>query len=104
MIRHIVFFSVPSGDLEPVRAGLSILTRIPHARCIEIGDSLKSDLFDDTVDIVVYGEFDDEAALAAYRAHPLYQESINRVRPLRELRIAADYDVTKAVTSPLTDE
>jgi len=40
---------------------------------------------------VVYGEFTDAAALAAYKAHPLYQESIRRVRPLRELRMAADF-------------
>ncbi|MCL6708334.1 Dabb family protein [Pseudomonas sp. R2.Fl] len=102
MIRHIVFFSVPAeSDLEAVRAGLSILTGIPHARRVEVGQSLKSDLFDATVDLVVYAEFDDEAALAAYRAHPLYQESIDRVRPLREMRMAADYDVATAVTAPM---
>jgi len=40
---------------------------------------------------VVYGEFADEAALTAYRTHPLYQESIRRVRPLRDTRVAADF-------------
>ena len=30
-------------------------------------------------------------ALAAYKAHPLYEESIRRVRPLRDQRIAADF-------------
>lgn len=100
LIRHIVFFSVPDREnLETVRAGLAILTGIPHARHLEIGTSAKSDLFDNSVDLVVYGEFDDEEALAAYRAHPLYQESIARVKPLRELRIAADYDTDGAVVS-----
>lgn len=99
MIRHIVFFSVPEGgDIEAVRNGLSILTGIPHARRLEIGTCAKSDHFDRSVDLVVYGEFEDEAALEAYRAHPLYRESIDRVRPLREMRIAADYDVATAVT------
>jgi len=42
------------------------------------------------VDVVVYGEFADEAALAAYKAHPTYAEATKRVRPLRELRYAAD--------------
>ncbi len=102
LIRHIVFFSVPDkANLERVRSGLSILTEIPHARHLEIGTSVKSDLYDTSVDLIVYGEFDDEEALAAYRAHPLYQESIARVKPLRELRIAADYDVAHAVTRPV---
>jgi quinol monooxygenase YgiN len=43
------------------------------------------------VDLVVYAEFTDEAALAAYKADPIYAECIALVRPLRELRIAADF-------------
>lgn len=50
------------------------------------------------VDVIVYGEFDDDAALAAYKAHQLYAEAIRRVRPSRELRFAADFDVAMAVT------
>jgi quinol monooxygenase YgiN len=40
----------------------------------------------------VYAEFKDEAALAAYKAHPIYQVSIAKVRPLRELRLAVDFE------------
>ena len=47
----------------------------------------------------MYGEFENDAELAAYKAHGLYQEAIRRVRPLRELRLAADYDVAAAVSS-----
>ena len=102
MIRHIVFFTVPDrADLDEVRAGLSILTENPHARLIEIGTNLKTDPLGSDVDFVVYGEFDDEAALAAYKAHPLYQASIDRVRPLREMRIAADYETERATRTPL---
>jgi quinol monooxygenase YgiN len=50
---------------------------------------------------VVYGEFEDAAALAAYKAHPAYQASIDIVRPIREMRIAADFDSESAVKSPL---
>jgi len=50
---------------------------------------------------VVYGEFDDEAALAAYKAHPDYQRSIDLVRPIREMRTAADYESDAAVKQPL---
>ena len=97
MIRHIVFFTArKSEDLDAIRDGLSILADIPHALKLEVGTNVKSDQLGNEVDLVVYGEFADEAALAAYKAHPLYQESIERVRPLRELRIAADYDATTA--------
>ncbi|WP_337266400.1 Dabb family protein [Oryzifoliimicrobium ureilyticus] len=103
MIRHIVFFTAKPENVEAVRAGLSVLTTIPHARCLEIGTNVKTDQLGTDIDIVVYGEFDDEAALSAYKNHPTYQASINRVRPLRETRIAADYDVSKAVRHSLVE-
>nr|WP_272210647.1 Dabb family protein [Marinicella sp. W31]MDC2876548.1 Dabb family protein [Marinicella sp. W31] len=98
MIRHIVFFSVPEGgDADAVEAGLSILTENPHANVLEIGRNARSDLYDEKVEFVVYGEFEDEEALAAYRAHPLYKKSTTVVRPIREMRIAADYDTASAL-------
>lgn len=102
MIRHIVFFSARDRkDLETIRAGLSLLTEIPHAARLEIGENVKTDQLGGEVDLVVYGEFADAAALAAYKAHANYQRSIDIVRPLREMRIAADYDATGAVTAPI---
>lgn len=104
MIRHIVFFTARSReDRDAVLAGLSLLTEIPHARLLEIGSNAKTDQLGNVVDFVVYGEFDDEAALAAYKAHPLYQKSIERVRPLREMRIAADYDTETAAKRPVSE-
>mgnify|MGYP000386184239 CR=1 FL=1 len=35
-------------------------------------------------------------ALAAYKAHEIYAESIRRVKPLREMRFAVDYDTSQA--------
>jgi len=102
LIRHIVFFSARDRrDLERVRAGLSLLTEIPHALRLEIGENVKTDQLGSDVDLVVYGEFADADALAAYKAHPNYQRSIDVVRPLREIRMAADYDASLAVTTPL---
>ncbi|MBO0140753.1 Stress responsive A/B Barrel Domain protein [compost metagenome] len=101
MIRHIVFFTATSENLEDVRAGLSMLTANPHASLLEIGTNVKTDQWDREVDFVVYGEFENEAALAAYKAHPIYQKSTETVRPLREMRIAADYDSDKAAKTPL---
>jgi hypothetical protein len=102
MIRHIVFFSARTPETnEAIRRGLSILTGIPHALKLEIAENRKSDPLSSEVDIVVYGEFEDHAALAAYKAHELYAEAIRRVRPLRELRLAADYAVSEATTEPV---
>lgn len=92
MIRHVVFFSVPhTSDLAAVEAGLRLLETNPHADRLAIRRNLKSDSWSREVDFVVYGEFADEAALAAYKAHPIYAEATRRVRPLRDLRIAADF-------------
>lgn len=93
MIRHIVFFTVKDGiDKEIVFQGLSLLTGIPHKLHLEVGRNLLTDAISPGgPDFIVYGEFADEAQLAQYKAHPLYQQSISIVRPLRDLRMAADF-------------
>ncbi len=91
MIRHIVFFSVRRrDDVDAVRAGLSKLAGIPHASTFEVSLNTKVDPMGDEIDVVVYAEFADEEALAAYKAHPIYAESTKNVRPLRSLRFSAD--------------
>lgn len=91
MIRHIVFFRAKDrADIPAMEAGLRMLTAIPAARRLEIRRNTKVDGFSNETDLVVYGEFDDAEALAAYKAHPLYAEAIRVVRPLRDLRFAAD--------------
>ncbi len=94
MIRHIVFFNARNpDDLDRIRDGLETLAGIPHARHFEVGRNLHADrLTGAEVDFVVYAEFDSEADLAAYKAHPLYQRAIDRVKPLRDMRIAADIE------------
>ncbi|KRQ92895.1 MULTISPECIES: Dabb family protein [Bradyrhizobium] len=94
MIRHIVLFSAKDqAHIDQIIEGLSLLTTIPHARRLEVARNRKTDQLGNEIDVVVYGEFDNETELAAYKAHDLYQESIRRVRSLRELRFAADYNV-----------
>ena len=92
MIRHIVFFSAGSkSDVASLVESLHGLKSIPSAERIEIAVNEKIDLIGNEVDVVVYGEFKDAEALAAYHAHPAYSEAIARARPLREMRIAADF-------------
>jgi len=61
--------------------------------------NLLADTLSNEIDVVVYGEFADAEALAAYKAHPIYKKSIAAVRPLRNLRIVADFTAPAAVPS-----
>ncbi|RXH28918.1 stress responsive protein [Bradyrhizobium nanningense] len=98
MIRHIVFFTAKDkAGIDQIVKGLSVLTSIPHALRLEIARNRKSDQLGNDIDVVVYGEFASETDLAAYKAHDLYQEAIRCVRPLRELRFAADYELSTDV-------
>lgn len=92
MIRHIVFFTAKQrANLDRIVEGLELLGQIPHSEHFEVVRNFKVDQFGNDVDVIVYAEFADEAALAAYKAHPIYAEATRRVRPLRELRYAADF-------------
>jgi hypothetical protein len=93
LIRHIVFFSARRPqDVESIREGLSRLGQIPHSRRFEVALNRKVDPLGSEVDVVVYAEFDDEAALAAYKAHPTYAETTKHVKPMREMRYSADFE------------
>jgi hypothetical protein len=91
VIRHIVFFSARKPeDVEAIANGLRRLGEIPHSDVFEVMTNTKTDQISGEIDVVVYGEFKDAEALAAYKAHPIYSETTTVVRPLRELRISAD--------------
>lgn len=91
-IRHVVFFSAAqASDVERIVNGLSLLKDIPHSEVFEVVQNKRVDSLSGEVDVIVYAEFRDDAALKAYKAHPIYQQAIEVVRPLRELRIAADF-------------
>ena len=91
MIRHIVFFTAKHRtDLPAITEGLSLLGTIPFVSHFEVTENSRVDQIGNDIDVVVYAEFEDEAALMAYKAHPTYAEATRRVRPLREMRFAAD--------------
>lgn len=92
VIRHVVFFSSKvEGDIDRIVEGLSMLGAIPSVSHFEVSRNRNEDRFGNDVDVVVYAEFENDAALAEYRAHPIYQDCIDVVRPLREMRVAADF-------------
>ena len=102
MIRHIVFFTAKDGaDLDAMVEGLELLGTIPHCDLLEVARNAKIDQIGNDVDVVVYAEFADEAALAAYKAHPTYAAATKRVRPLRELRLAADVEASDVAAQRL---
>ena len=93
MIRHIVFFRAKNPkDYQAIYQGLKILEGIPDCRYFEVGCNLKTDeISPASPDFVVYGEFEDQAQLDDFKRHALYQKSIEAVRPLRDMRMAADF-------------
>ena len=94
MIRHIVLFSAKRAeDIETILAALDRLRAIPEAQWLEVVRNARLDQLSDEIDVIVYGEFADAQALARFKAHVIYQETIGIVRPLRDLRIAVDYPV-----------
>jgi hypothetical protein len=91
LIRHIVFFSAKHPqDVDAIEAGLWKLREIPHSALFEVARNSKVDPLCDAIDVIVYAEFADEAALAAYKEHPLYAETTRTIRPMREMRYSAD--------------
>tara|TARA_B100000676_G_scaffold269243_1_gene285025 strand:- start:4654 stop:4947 length:294 start_codon:yes stop_codon:yes gene_type:complete len=92
MIRHIVLFRARNPrDVQAVRDGLRNLQRIPAASVLEVEFNARKDTWSEEIDVVVYGEFADENALAAFKADPIYEDTIKIVKPMRDLRIAVDY-------------
>lgn len=93
MIRHIVFFTVKvPARLDEAVDGLSRLGAIPGADVFEVRANQKADLFANEIDIVVYAEFASLDAMQAWKANPIYADVTARVRPMRELRFAADIE------------
>lgn len=93
-----MFFSAKRPeDVAAIRDGLQELAAIPFSSLFEVSLNTKVDPISDAVDVVVYAEFPDEAALAAYKAHPVYSATIGKVRPLRELRVSADINTDAQV-------
>jgi uncharacterized protein (DUF1330 family) len=94
MIRHIVFFTLKDPtQADEVVTKLTRLGTIPGSTLFEVRRNAKADLYGNDIDVVVYAEFPDIDALHAYKKHPTYDQVTSTVRPMRELRFAADVAV-----------
>lgn len=97
MIRHIVFFTIRDpAEIDLAVERLKALGTIPGSTRFEVSRNQKADQIGNDIDIVVYGEFPDIAALHAYKKHPTYAHTTSIVRPMRELRFAADVEAAAA--------
>ncbi|QBK03525.1 Dabb family protein [Hylemonella gracilis] len=91
MIKHIVMWNLRGDTPEQKAAAAALLKqgfeslrgRIPGLLCIEIG--IDNSRVDYACDVVLYSEFESQAALDAYAHHP---EHLRLRQTLGDMRIA----------------
>ena len=94
MIRHVVLFSANPGEKDRLLIGLKNLEALVDedlAEKLEVKENLKLDTYSQECDVIVYGEFLSHDQLDKFKAHSIYQDCIKVVRPIRDLRIVADF-------------
>jgi hypothetical protein len=94
MIRHIVAFSAKDpAEIGMIQEALKRLGEIPGVRDFHVAPNAKRDSLSTEMDVVLEATFDTWADLEAYKAHPIYQDTIAVVRPRREQRMVLDYEI-----------
>lgn len=99
MIRHIVMWNLRGASREEKarnalalqRSFHSLRGRVPGLLHLEIG--IDTSGADYACDVVLYSEFESQAALDAYAAHPEHQRVKDEVADLRIARHQVDYAV-----------
>jgi quinol monooxygenase YgiN len=99
MIKHIVMWRV-KGDTPAERQANARIVKaafeplrghVPGLRRLELGIDVSA--VDYACDVVLYSEFDDAAALAAYASHPEHQKAKAAAGDLRISRHQVDFVV-----------
>lgn len=98
MIRHIVMWNVrgdtpaqKASNIERLRRSFdSLRGRVPGLLHIEVG--IDRSRVDYACDVVLYSEFESQAALDAYAAHPEHLRVKQELGDLRTHRYQVDYD------------
>ena len=100
MIRHVVIWKLKDSaegarrdeNAKKMKALLDACRRLtPGILRLEVGISQKG--LEATVDVVLYSEFADKAALDAYQTHPTHLEAKKFIGAVREWRQCVDYEV-----------
>lgn len=99
MVKHIVLWNLRGDTPEQKAANIALLKqgfeglrgRIPGMLHIEIG--VDSSRIDYACDVALYSEFENQAALDAYAAHPEHLRVRQELGDLRIARYQVDYEV-----------
>jgi len=99
LIRHIVMWNVRGANAAEKAAGVeqlrrsfhSLRGRVPGLMRIDIG--VDSSCVDYACDVVLYSEFESQAALDAYATHPEHLRVKQEIGDLRIARHQVDYRV-----------
>jgi quinol monooxygenase YgiN len=93
MIRHIVMWTLKNpADAQHFKAQLdTCIDLVPGMRRFEV--ATRTPAFDANCDVVLYSEFEDAAALAAYQNHPHHQQISVGLGVLRSTRSVLDYEM-----------
>jgi quinol monooxygenase YgiN len=99
VIRHIVMWNLRGAspdekraNIEKLKAGFhSLRGRVPGLLHLEIGVDTSG--VDYACDVVLYSEFESQAALDAYATHPEHLRVKNEIGDMRTHRHQVDYRV-----------
>ena len=93
MIRHIVMWKLKNpADATHFKAQLdTCIDLVPGMRKFEV--ATRTPALDANCDVVLYSEFEDAAALAAYQNHPHHQQISTALGALRDTRSVLDYEI-----------
>lgn len=101
MIRHIVMWNVAGATSDEKRKNFELLQdrfhslrgRIPGLLRLQIG--VDSSGVDYACDVVLYSEFESQAALDAYANHPEHLRIRDELAGVRTARYQVDYEVPR---------
>ena len=93
MIKHVVMWKLKNAaDAPHFKAQLdTCIDLVPGMRRFEV--ATRTPELDANCDVVLYSEFEDAAALAAYQNHPHHQQISTGLGVLRDTRSVLDYEI-----------
>lgn len=100
VMKHIVMWNVRSANPEDRRRSIELIKtgfeglrdRIPGLLTIEVG--VDGSRIDYACDVVLYSEFEDQAALDAYATHPAHLALRDQLAGVRIARHQVDYEAS----------
>ena len=92
MIKHVVMWKLKNpADAPHFKAQLdTCIDLVPGMRRFEV--ATRTPALDANCDVVLYSEFEDAAALAAYQNHPHHQQISTGLGVLRDTRSVLDFE------------